>query len=103
MEAQFKTTVLGQALISHKGSSLIADTLHAAKGLEFRAVAIVGAEEGTLPLLDAMDGEPGDEAYALSVARERHLLYVGCTRPREALMVTYVGSRSRFLPRTNKN
>lgn len=90
-------------LVGHKGRNLIADTLHAAKGLEFRAVAIVGAEEGTLPLLDAMEGEPGDEAYALSVARERHLLYVGCTRPREALMVTYVGSRSRFLPATNRN
>lgn len=74
------------------------DTLHAAKGLEFRAVVVVGAEEGTLPLIQALDGAPGDEAHELALARERHLLYVGCTRARDVLLITHLGNRSRFLP-----
>lgn len=77
--------------------SLVKGTLHGGKGLEFRAVAVVGAEEGVLPMPAALEGEPGDEAYELSLARERHLLYVGCTRARDTLLVTHVGRCSRFL------
>lgn len=82
-------------------NKIVADTLHAAKGLEFRAVAVVGAEEGILPLVESLEGEPGDEAHSLALARERHLLYVGCTRARETLLVTHCGEPSRFLPEEN--
>lgn len=87
-------------LNDRKEGHLALDTLHAAKGLEFKAVAIIGVEDGTLPFVDGLDGTPGDDAHALALARERHLLYVGCTRARELLVVTYVGNRSRFLPKT---
>lgn len=86
-------------LTGRKDDHLVVDNLHAVKGLEFKAVAIIGIEDGTLPLTDALEGATGDEAHMLALARERHLLYVGCTRARESLVVTYVGNRSRFLPK----
>lgn len=54
-------------------------TLHAAKGLEFRAVFIVGCEDGTLPWIRA--GADGPE----SPHEERRLLYVGMTRAMDRL------------------
>ena len=73
-------------------------TLHAAKGLEFRAVAVIGCDEGTIPLKPALDAEYEEEAKAIALAREQQLLYVGCTRARERLLVTYAHTPSRFLP-----
>lgn len=66
-------------------------TLHRAKGLEFDAVAIVRVEEGELPIRQAKTGTAADE--------ERRLLYVGLTRAREHLLVTWHAARkpSRFL------
>jgi DNA helicase-2/ATP-dependent DNA helicase PcrA len=62
-------------------------TLHAAKGLEFPVVFIVGCEEGLLPYVR------GDEAP--DVEEERRLFYVGMTRARNKLVLTY--TRTRFL------
>jgi DNA helicase-2/ATP-dependent DNA helicase PcrA len=55
-------------------------TLHAAKGLEFRVVFIVGLEDGILPLRFG----PGDDA----LAEERRLFYVGMTRAEDHLILT---------------
>jgi len=63
-------------------------TLHRAKGLEFEAVYIPRLEEGELPSRRAR----GDE-----LADERRLLYVGLTRAKRHLLVTWSGKRSRFL------
>ena len=72
-------------------------TLHAAKGLEFRAVAVLGCDADMLPLRAAIAAEIGEDAQALAHDRERHLLYVGCTRARESLLLTHVGPPSPFL------
>jgi DNA helicase-2/ATP-dependent DNA helicase PcrA len=56
-------------------------SLHAAKGLEWDAVFLVGAREGLIPTLQA--------ETAAAVAEERRLLYVGVTRAREHLQVSY--------------
>jgi len=71
--------------------------LHDAKGLEFRAVAIVGADDALMPLRAALAAEESDEGRALALERERHLLYVGCTRARESLLITHGPAPSRFL------
>lgn len=66
-------------------------TLHRSKGLEFEAVAIVRVEEGELPIRQAKTDE--------LVAEERRLLYVGLTRAKRHLALTWLQSRktSRFL------
>ena len=61
-------------------------TLHAAKGLEWDAVFVVGVHEGTIPIVYA-EG-PG------AVEEERRLLYVGMTRARERLTVSWSLART---------
>ncbi len=61
-------------------------SLHAAKGLEWDAVFVVGAHEGGLPLSHAETPE--------EVAEERRLLYVGTTRARRLLRVSWSATRS---------
>ncbi len=66
-------------------------TLHAAKGLEFPCVFIVGCEEGLLPY--TLFG--GTEAGGADAAEEGRLLYVGMTRARRFLFLSH--ARRRFL------
>lgn len=60
-------------------------TLHAAKGLEWDAVFLVGLSEGLMPISMAKEVD--------EIAEERRLLYVGVTRAREHLRLTYASSR----------
>lgn len=71
---------------------IYADTAHAIKGLEFRAVAIVAAD--LFPLTSVLD--PADSEDALQ--RERNLLYTAMTRPRERLYISWIGNGTPFLP-----
>jgi superfamily I DNA/RNA helicase len=71
-------------------------TMHRAKGLEFRAIAVVGANDDAIPYAPVI---PADEADARPfLEQERCLLYVACSRAREPLMVSWTGTPSRFLP-----
>lgn len=72
-------------------------TLHSAKGLEFRAVAVVGCDDAELPLRAALDIALEPEERTLIQERELSLLYVGCTRARDQLLITWSGAASRFL------
>ncbi|MCQ2444306.1 MAG: UvrD-helicase domain-containing protein, partial [Mailhella sp.] len=72
-------------------------TLHASKGLEFKAVFIPGAEDGLLPFrgVDALLGKPGDfEAPARD--EEERLLYVGITRASEAVFLSSAVKRTLY-------
>lgn len=65
-------------------------TLHAAKGLEFPVVFIVGMEEGIIPHARVYEAGPAE------LEEERRLAYVGMTRAREELHLTYAQSRLQF-------
>ncbi len=64
-------------------------TLHAAKGLEFPVVFMVGLEEGLFPGSRAVDSES-------ELEEERRLAYVGMTRAMQELYLTFAGSRYSF-------
>jgi hypothetical protein len=72
-------------------------TLHSAKGLEFRAVAVVACNDAQLPLREALDVAKESDAKRLVEERELSLLYVGCTRARDQLLVSWSGEPSRFI------
>lgn len=72
-------------------------TMHLAKGLEFRAVAVIACDDEIIPLQSRIEAV-GDDADLQEVyATERQLLYVACTRARDCLLVTGVEPASEFL------
>lgn len=72
-------------------------TMHLAKGLEFRAVAVMACDDEIIPLQERIE-TVGDDADLQEVYdTERHLLYVACTRARDHLLVTGVAPVSEFL------
>jgi superfamily I DNA/RNA helicase len=72
-------------------------TMHLAKGLEFKAAAVMARGDGILPLQSrlevAADETEMDEVYET----ERHLIYVACTRARDRLLISSVAPGSEFL------
>ena len=65
-------------------------TLHSAKGLEFPVVFLAGMEEGIFPHSRVFDAGEDD------LEEERRLCYVGMTRAREELILSYAESRAVF-------
>ncbi len=82
------------AEIEGKRDAVTLMTLHAAKGLEFPIVAIVGMEEGIFPHSRSLMEK--DE-----LEEERRLCYVGVTRAKEKLYLTYANRRLFFGTRTS--
>ena len=76
-----------------------AGTMHAMKGLEFQAVAVIGVEQGLVPAPAAVTPAAEDAAvHAQDLQRERCALFVACTRARDHLYVSGTGEPSIFLP-----
>ncbi|MEO0413448.1 MAG: 3'-5' exonuclease, partial [Verrucomicrobiota bacterium] len=71
-----------------KGQGVSLITMHAAKGLEFPVCNIVGAEEGIMPHSRSLEEGTRDE--------ERRLFYVGITRAKEELTITWCHTRKRW-------
>jgi len=101
---EFGKALLSENIPSHqlrdrepiKKSAVQFGTMHRAKGLEFKAVLLLGCGDKMLPYPDALRvDDPQDVETA--EARERQLLYVAMTRARDELTVSWDGSPSRFL------
>jgi hypothetical protein len=90
---------LGRARSALKaaGIDIPAITMHDAKGLEFRAVAVMALDDDVLPDPERLAGV-GDVADIIAIQdTERHLLYVAATRARDRLMLSGVTPGSEFL------
>lgn len=74
-------------MINPEAGAVTLMTLHAAKGLEFPVVCMIGLEEGLLPHSNAMEGEAHLE-------EERRLCFVGITRAERHLMLTSAAVRT---------
>ena len=84
-----RTFLLGDADSIRDDAPVLLMTLHAAKGLEFDTVFLVGMEEGLIPHMRAVQ-DPGQ------MEEERRLCYVGMTRARNRLVLTRARERSYF-------
>jgi superfamily I DNA/RNA helicase len=72
-------------------------SMHLAKGLEFRAVAVMACDDEVIPLQARIETAAEDSDLEEVYNTERHLLYVACTRARDHLLVTSVEPASEFL------
>jgi len=71
--------------------------MHLAKGLEFRAVAVMACDDEVIPLQERIESVGDDSDLEEVYNTERHLLYVACTRARDHLWVSGVNPASEFL------
>src|SRR3954453_16907647 len=83
-----------QDALRGEGSLVTLMTLHNAKGLEFRAVFMIGMEEGIFPHSRSLEENTLEE--------ERRLAYVGMTRAEERLVLTHASARSLYGSRSYK-
>lgn len=95
-KAGFPFKILDESGDGSDGSISIS-TMHLAKGLEFRAVALMACDDEIIPLQERIE-TVGDDADLQEVYdTERQLLYVACTRARDYLLITSVEPASEFL------
>ncbi|HEY3798519.1 MAG TPA: 3'-5' exonuclease [Caulobacteraceae bacterium] len=80
-----------------QGERIAVGTMHLAKGLEFRAVAVMACDDEVLPLAERIDAVVEESDLDDVYDTERHLLYVACTRARDRLLVSGVAPGSEFL------
>lgn len=71
--------------------------MHLAKGLEFKAVAVMACDENLLPLQERIEAVADEVDLDDVYATERQLFYVACTRARDRLLVTALRPGSEFL------
>ena len=88
--------VLDDRVETVHGKASIA-TMHLAKGLEFRAVAVMACDDEIIPLQQRIETVADDSDLEEVYNTERQLLYVACTRARDYLLVTSVAPASEFL------
>ena len=88
--------VLDERVETTSGTTSIG-TMHLAKGLEFRAVAVMACDDQVVPLQSRIESVADTADLEDVYNTERHLLYVACTRARDHLLVTGVEPASEFL------
>jgi len=96
VESGLLFNVLDERMDTDPGSMAIS-TMHLAKGLEFRAVAVMACDDEVVPLQERIESVADDADLEEVYNTERHLLYVACTRARDHLLVTGIEPASEFL------
>jgi superfamily I DNA/RNA helicase len=81
----------------YRGTKAALATMHLAKGLEFRAVAVMCCDDDVIPSSHRVKAASDPAELEEIVETEGHLLYVACTRARERLLVTGVAPVSEFV------
>jgi len=83
--------------VGDHGDAISVGTMHLAKGLEFRAVAVMACDDVVVPNQERVESVTDEADLEEVYNTERHLLYVACTRARDHLMVSGVRPASEFL------
>ncbi|WP_322066148.1 UvrD-helicase domain-containing protein [Burkholderia ubonensis] len=91
-----RARVLGKDMATEEGFVSIT-TMHLAKGMEFRVVAVMACDEDIIPSQRRIDMAADDAELTEIYNTERHLLYVACTRARDLLHVSAIKPGSEFL------
>ena len=86
-----------QSSVTFESGQVNLMTMHSAKGLEFRAVAVMACDDEVIPLQSRIETVADDSDLKEVYSTERHLLYVACTRARDQLFVAGVEPASEFL------
>jgi DNA helicase-2/ATP-dependent DNA helicase PcrA len=84
-----RVSLLSESDVPRSDAPVVLMTLHSAKGLEFDWIFLAGMEEGLVPHARSLQSDAGLE-------EERRLCYVGMTRARERLFLTFAQSRQVF-------
>ncbi|HET6914014.1 MAG TPA: 3'-5' exonuclease [Rhodanobacteraceae bacterium] len=83
--------------VSTTPNRICVSTMHRAKGLEYRAVAVMACDDEVIPSQARIETVTDDADLEEVYNSERHLLYVACTRARDRLLVSGVEPVSEFL------
>ncbi|MET8634386.1 UvrD-helicase domain-containing protein [Streptomyces sp. NPDC004680] len=101
-EAKLDAVKVGDSRVPDPDEGVQVMTMHRIKGLEYRAVAIVGVGAQHMPLPSALTPQTEDRLqYGSDLRREQSLLFVSATRAREQLLITWSGEVSQFLKSSN--
>lgn len=91
------TFVILTELSQGRAGSVSLSSMHMAKGLEFKAVAVMACDDEVIPLQDRIEAVTDNADLEEVYNTERHLLYVACTRGRDRLWVSGVNPISEFV------
>lgn len=89
--------ILGSEILEESGEAVTVGVMHAAKGLEFRVVAVIACDDEVIPSQARIEAVGDDTELEEIYHTERYLLYVACTRARDHLWVSGVSPVSEFL------
>ena len=80
---------------------IVVGTMDLAKGMEFRAVAVMACDDEVIPLQSRVEGASEESELDEIFESERHLLYVACTRARDHVVITGLEPGSEFIADLN--
>lgn len=89
-------TLLDERVSTQRGRVALG-TMHLAKGLAFRAVAVMACDDEVIPSQDRIENVSEEADLEEAYHTERHLLYVACTRARDHLLITGVAPACGFV------